>query len=626
MNNRIKILPENISSKIAAGEVVQRPESVVKELLENSVDAGSKTIELIVKRAGKSLIQVCDDGMGMSEEDAVLCIQKHATSKVSQLEDLDAIKTLGFRGEALSSIAAVSHLEIKTETREQEIGTFLKLEENGIIKKEKGSFPKGTCVTVKNLFFNVPARRNFLKTDATELKHIIDTFNKISLSHPEINFKLYNEDDLIFVYAEGSLEERIKQVFADNMLDALIPVEEKTEFLNVTGYVGKPTLLKKSKGEQYIFLNHRYVVSKQLNHAVFTAFENILEKGDYPFFILFLELDPSRIDVNVHPSKLEVRFENEKDIYTFVLAVVRKGLGMHDLVPSMSFVSHGIDHHQSEAEKLRFNNYKKLEKNDFSDRPFRQRETERKTAANINFSDEDIDLIFSSITSDLKKPGDISKNHPFREKDRKEVLIDSKTGVSGTASVPHETSFIIQLHNRYILSQIKSGLMIIDQHVAHERVLYEKALSRLEADLPFSQHLLFPKTLELNPGIYSIIKELNPFLVKLGFEVKFFSKNTIVIEGVPDDVKSGSEEKVLLEMIDEYAANQHEKRLEETDNVAKSYSCKAAIKSGDKLSEKEMRLLIDQLFATSMPYVCPHGRPIVVKISLDEFDRRFGRT
>jgi len=626
MNNRIKILPENISSKIAAGEVVQRPESVVKELLENSVDAGSKTIELIVKRAGKSLIQVCDDGMGMSEEDAVLCIQKHATSKVSQLEDLDAIKTLGFRGEALSSIAAVSHLEIKTETREQEIGTFLKLEENGIIKKEKGSFPKGTCVTVKNLFFNVPARRNFLKTDATELKHIIDTFNKISLSHPEINFKLYNEDDLIFVYAEGSLEERIKQVFADNMLDALIPVEEKTEFLNVTGYVGKPTLLKKSKGEQYIFLNHRYVVSKQLNHAVFTAFENILEKGDYPFFILFLELDPSRIDVNVHPSKLEVRFENEKDIYTFVLAVVRKGLGMHDLVPSMSFVSHGIDHHQSEAEKLRFNNYKKLEKNDFSDRPFRQRETERKTAANIKFSDEDIDLIFSSITSDLKKPGDISKNHPFREKDRKEVLIDSKTGVSGTASVPHETSFIIQLHNRYILSQIKSGLMIIDQHVAHERVLYEKALSRLEADLPFSQHLLFPKTLELNPGIYSIIKELNPFLVKLGFEVKFFSKNTIVIEGVPDDVKSGSEEKVLLEMIDEYAANQHEKRLEETDNVAKSYSCKAAIKSGDKLSEKEMRLLIDQLFATSMPYVCPHGRPIVVKISLDEFDRRFGRT
>jgi len=631
MGNRIKILPENLSSKIAAGEVVQRPESVVKELLENSIDAGSKTIELMIKRAGKSLIQVCDDGTGMTEEDAILCIQKHATSKIFNLEDLEAIKTLGFRGEALSSIAAVSRLEIKTETRDQEIGTFLRLEETGIIKKEKGSFPKGTCVTVKNLFYNVPARRNFLKSDATELKHIIDTFNKISLSHPEINFKLYNDDDLIFVYAEGSLEERIKQVFADNMLDALIPVEEKTEFLNVTGYVGKPTLLKKSKGEQYIFMNNRYVISKQLNHAVFTAFENILEKGDYPFFILFLELDPSRIDVNIHPSKLEVRFENDKDIYNFVLAVIRKGLGMHDLVPSMSFVSQdGLNAQHTEAERLKFDNYRKLEKNDFSDRPSQKKEFERRTAANIRFSDEDIDQIFSSITTDLKKSGDVTPIHPFAEKDVKEVMHTSKPGVEkafpGSGSVPQETSFIIQLHNRYILSQIKSGLMIIDQHVAHERILYEKALSRLEADLPFSQHLLFPKTLELNPGVYSIIKELNPFLVKLGFEIKYFSKNTIVIEGVPDDVKPGSEEKVLLEMIDEYAVNQREKRLEESDNVAKSYSCKTAIKSGDKLSEKEMRLLIDQLFATSMPYVCPHGRPIVVKISLDEFDRRFGRT
>jgi DNA mismatch repair protein MutL len=632
MKNRIKILPENISSKIAAGEVVQRPESVVKELLENSIDAGSKTVELMIKRAGKSLIQVCDDGTGMTEEDAILCIQKHATSKISNLEDLEAIKTLGFRGEALSSIAAVSRLEIKTETRDQEIGTFLRHEETGIIKKDKGSFPKGTCVTVKNLFYNVPARRNFLKSDPTELKHIIDTFNRISLSHPEINFKLYNDDDLIFVYAEGSLEERIKQVFADNMLDALIPVEEKTEFLSVTGYVGKPTLLKKSKGEQYIFMNNRYVVSKQLNHAVFTAFENILEKGDYPFFILFLELDPSRIDVNIHPSKLEVRFENEKDIYNFVLAVIRKGLGMHDLVPSLSFVppSEGIGIETKAPEKLKFNNYRKLEKNDFSDRPFQRKESERKTGVNIRFSDEDIDQIFSSITDDLKKSGDAASIHPFAEKDVKEVLHTSKSAAEKTfpesGSVPQETSFIIQLHNRYILSQIKSGLMIIDQHVAHERVLYEKALSRLEADLPFSQHLLFPKTLELNPGVYSIIKELNSFLVKLGFELKYFSKNTIVIEGVPDDVRPGSEEKVLLEMIEEYAANQREKRLEESDNIAKSYSCKTAIKSGDRLSEKEMRLLIDQLFATSMPYVCPHGRPIVVKISLNEFDRRFGRT
>ncbi len=336
-SNKIKILPENIANKIAAGEVVQRPESVVKELIENSIDAGARTIELIVKRAGKVLLQVIDDGAGMNEEDALLCIQKHATSKIAELEDLDAISTLGFRGEALSSIAAVSQLEIKTETRDEEIGTLLRIDDGSTVIREKGSFPKGTSVAVKNLFFNTPARRNFLKTDATELKHIIDTFNRISLSHPEISFKFYNEDDPVFNYKAGTLDERIAQVFADNMIDALIPVEEHTDFLNLHGYVGKPSMLKKSKGEQYLFLNKRYVVSKQINHAIFSAYENILEKGDYPFFVLFIELDPRRIDVNVHPAKLEVRFDDEKDVYSFVLAVVRKSLGSHDLVPNLTF-------------------------------------------------------------------------------------------------------------------------------------------------------------------------------------------------------------------------------------------------------------------------------------------------
>ena len=301
--NRIKILPENIVNKIAAGEVVQRPESVVKELLENSIDAGSQNIALYIKHAGKSLIQVSDDGNGMIEDDVLLCIQKHATSKISSYEDLESIYTLGFRGEALSSIAAVSQLEIRTETREEEIGSFIRVE-NGEVVKEKGSFPKGTSISIKNLFYNTPARRNFLKTDATELKHIIETFNKISLSHPDISFKLYNDDEIIFDYKLGSLEERISQVFADNMMDALIKVEERTDFANLYGYAGKPSMLKKSKGEQYLFLNNRFVVSRQINHAVFTAYENVLEKGDYPFFILFLDIDPRRTDVNVHPNKL----------------------------------------------------------------------------------------------------------------------------------------------------------------------------------------------------------------------------------------------------------------------------------------------------------------------------------
>ncbi len=618
MSSIIKILPENLANKIAAGEVVQRPESVVKELLENSIDAGSTEIELIIKKAGKSLIQVCDNGIGMSEEDAIVCIQKHATSKITTYDDLEAIKTLGFRGEALSSIAAVSQLEIKTQTTNEDIGTSIRIDENGQLIKEKGAFAKGTCISVKNIFYNTPARRNFLKTDNTELKHIIDTFNKIALSYPSIQFKFFNDDNLIFDYPSSDLAERITKVFADNMLDALVPVEEKTEFLSLHGFIGKPAMLKKSKGEQYLFLNNRHVSSKQINHAVFTAYENILEKGDYPFFILFLDIDPKRIDVNIHPSKLEVRFEDEKDVYNFVLAVIKKSLASHDLVPTMAF----NDDIQQE-EKLKFNHFNKVERNDFSDRPTF---TEKKLFTKTNFSDKDIDLIFSALPETATSPARSTEDsHPFDEPERREVFHEEPKK-SSSAIEEVDSPFLIQLHNKYILTQIKTGLMIVDQHVAHERILYEKALKRFDANLPFSQQLLFPKTIELDPARIELLKEIEPYLIKLGFSVKYFSKNTIVIEGVPDDVIRGSEEKILLELLEEYTVNQQEKKLETKDNIAKSYSCKTAIKAGDKLSEKEMRLLIDQLFATSMPYVCPHGRPIVVKISLDEFDRRFGRT
>jgi DNA mismatch repair protein MutL len=615
---KIKILPENIANKIAAGEVVQRPESVVKELIENSIDAGAGTIEVIIKRAGKILIQVIDDGMGMTEEDAVLCVQKHATSKISLMEDLDSISTLGFRGEALSSIASVSQLEIRTETKDDELGTLIRIDDGTTINKEKGSFPKGTSISVKNLFFNTPARRNFLKTDSTELKHIIDIFNKIALSQHKINFKLYNDDYIICDYPSGSLEERISSVFADNMLDALIPVDEQTDYLNISGYVGKPSMLKKSKGDQYIFLNWRYVICRPINHAVFTAYENVLEKGDYPFFVLFIELDPKRIDVNVHPSKLEIRFDDEKTIYNFVLAVIKKSLGTHDLVPSMMF-----NQTTQEGEKMRFDNFNKVEQNDFTDRPAF---TEKKSLARTNFSDKEIDLIFSSLpdTFPQTKSNDVVKP-PFDKIESREIYHQPDIQTNEIIR-EDDIPFIIQLHNKYILSQIKSGLMIIDQHAAHERILYEKALKRFEANMPFSQQLLFPKTIDLDPARFEILKEINLFLTKLGFAVKFFGRNTIVIEGVPDDIKKGSEEKVLLELIEEYVLNSREKKLEERENIAKSYSCKAAIKAGDYLNDKEMRLLIDQLFAASMPYVCPHGRPIVVKISLEEFDRRFGRT
>ena len=611
MTSRIKILPENIANKIAAGEVVQRPESVVKELLENSVDATATSIELIVKQAGKSLIQVCDNGTGMTEEEAMLCIQKHATSKISSMEDLESIKTLGFRGEALSSIAAVSQLEIRTEIRESEIGTLLKIESENEITTEKISTSKGTCISVKNIFYNIPARRKFLKSDSTELKHIIDTFNRISLAHPEISFKFFNSDNLVFDYKGGSLEERVQQIFADNMIEALIPVSEVTDYLSLTGFIGKPSIFKKSKGEQFLFLNNRYVINKNINHAVFSAFENILEKGDYPFFILFLTINPSKVDVNIHPSKLEVKFDDEKDIYNFVLAVIRKSIGAFDLVPTMAF-----ENSSDQGEKLSFNPFTSVKQNDFSDRPvFSGREKRESTPV----SDAEIDLVFGSLTKNIIPDGNILDNYSSGE-------VNAVKSIERTASTETETTFIIQLHNKYILSQIKSGLMIIDQHAAHERILYEKALSRLEANMPFTQQLLFPIKIQFDLASYQILKELDSMITKIGFKLKYLPKNYVMIEGVPDDIKSGSEEKLLRDFISEYINNQTVEKLEEKDNIAKSYSCKAAIKAGDKLSEKEMHLLINQLFATSMPYVCPHGRPIVIKISLEEFDRRFGRT
>lgn len=626
--SKIKILSENLANKIAAGEVVQRPESVVKELIENSIDAGSTSIEVIIKNAGKSLIQVIDNGEGMSEEDAILCIQKHATSKISSEKDLDAIKTLGFRGEALSSIAAVSQVEIKTERYEDEIGILIRVESQENIHTEKGSFQKGTSISVKNLFYNTPARRNFLKTDATELKHIIDTFNKLALSYPNINFKFYLDGNLTFDYKSGSLEDRIKNIFSETVLNSIIPVEQNTDYISMYGYVGKPSLLKKTKGDQYVYLNNRYVISKQINHAVYSAYENVLEKGDYPFFILFLKIEPQKIDVNVHPSKLEVRFDDEKDVYNFVLSVVRKSLAQFDLVPSLVFNEDKIFQNNFDnkinAEKLSISSFRKIEKDDFSDRPLQN----QKTKINLDFSSKDIDKIFNDLNN-IIDTSTITDETPLPFD--KEDLSQNQSAIQKTITLKPSTEasnspFMIQLHNKYILTEVKSGLMIIDQHAAHERVLYEKAISLFNADLPFSQQLLFPKNLVLEPGSYEILKIIYSYLQKLGFNIKFFNQNKILISGVPQEIIAGEEEKILLDIINEYKINEREKELDRRDNVAKSFSCKAAIKAGDVLSENEIRLLIDQLFATSMPYVCPHGRPIVLKISLEEFDRRFGRT
>lgn len=445
--NKIILLPQSITNKIAAGEVVQRPASVIKELLENSLDAGAENIDVYIKRAGKSLIQVVDDGSGMSEDDALECIKRHATSKIEKFEDLEKLNTFGFRGEALSSIAAVSAFELKTEQQADELGTFIRIDTTGELQKERGAYSKGTSIAVKNLFYNTPARRNFLKTNATELKHILDNFKRISITYPNVAFKLYNDDDLIFDYPKGSFPERLQSVFADNILDAVIEVKEETDFISLNGYIAKPNFLAKNRGEQYFFINNRFVISRTVSHAVFSAYEHILDKGDYPFFVLMLKINPKKIDVNVHPQKLEVKFDDEKDIYTFVQAVIKKSLGSFDLVPNMSF----SDVPSTGNEKLGFSNHSATSRSDFTDRPMfgGQGQGREKTPS---FSDNEIDLLFSSINDGIKSTTTHSGegNPPFGGSPGDEPNEIHHSPVASTDGISEESSFIVALHNKYI--------------------------------------------------------------------------------------------------------------------------------------------------------------------------------
>jgi DNA mismatch repair protein MutL len=604
MPSVINILPENLANKIAAGEVVQRPESVVKELLENSIDAGATSISVTIKNAGKSLIQIIDNGKGMSDDDAVKSFYRHATSKIAAYEDLENIRTLGFRGEALASIAAVAQVELTTRMEEAEVGVVIRIEGGEVLERSQSAHQRGTTITVKNLFYNTPARRNFLKSNNTEFKHIYDTVQRLALSKPEIALEFTSEEDTILALPSQSLDDRLKSLFGDRHFGTLIPVKEETDLLSMYGYIGKPDFARKSKVDQYIFLNSRFIVNRSINHAVFSGYEHLVEKGNFPFFLLFLTVDPHKVDVNVHPSKMEVKFSDEQNMYRIVASVIRKTLGTNDLVPHIEFQSRSG---HNDFSSLHHTGLPRL----YPDPSGAHAGTELPHSESFPFElTKQLDQIFAKTD----RPGDLSPElqQQYQHIPREFEETDSKP--------------IWQLHNKYILTQIRSGVMIIDQHVAHERILYEKALERMNNAVPSSQQLLFPQTVTLTSGDYSLAKDILPFLQTIGFESKLFGKNTIVLEGVPPEIKAGTESNIIQEILDEFKNNQLRVKLEAKDNLAKSFSCKAAIKAGERLTDTEMRSLIDRLFATSMPYVCPHGRPVLIKISLGELDRRFFRT
>jgi DNA mismatch repair protein MutL len=605
--SHIHILPEELASKIAAGEVIQRPASVVKEAVENSIDAGARNIVVTIKDSGKSFIQIADDGSGMSASDLEIAFERHSTSKIRTYDDLERIRTLGFRGEALASIAAIAHVDIGSRTPDADVGIRLKVEGGNKQKPEPVAMEPGTTLTVKNLFFNTPARRNFLKTNATEFKHILDTVQRAALSYPDIAFSLISDDDIVISVGKSDLYTRIRELFGDELSEGLMECNQETDYLTVYGFFAKPEYSRRTRNEQFLFLNRRYIINRSINHAVFRAYEHLLIKGSYPFYVLFIDVDPSRIDVNIHPSKLEAKFDDERSVYGIVTSVVRKTLAEHDLIPLLTMSDTGETDirtredsggHRAPLQMLRVN----------------PKTGEIIEELNRNAHGTDGVNLFQrdSFRLPKRKPDEPTERYSAGE----------ETEQQGSTT---ESGLIYQLHNKYILAQIRSGLMIIDQHVAHERILYERALKRIASQNPASQQLLFPETMELNHADVELVKEIQPLLHTLGFDLKIFSKNTIVIEGIPADVRPGYEHNILRNVIDEYRANMNA-QIDVRDNLAKSFACKTAIKSGDPLTDEEMRTLIDQLFETKMPYVCPHGRPVVIKLGIDELDKKFGRT
>ncbi len=588
--HKIHILSENLINKIAAGEVIDRPASVVKELVENAIDAGAGHITVIVKAGGSGLIQVVDDGCGMSEEDAVLSLQRHATSKIKTYRDIERIETLGFRGEALASIAAVSRVEMKTVLAGEMEGTLLTVEGGGMGELQKTGGNPGTSIAVKNLFFNTPARRKFLRTESTEYRYILAMLNRFTLAFPEIAFTMINENNTVFELKPAPLRERIAEVLGRRVADNLVEVQDDNTLAPISGFVGNFDCLRKSRNDQYLFLNRRYINDRTLGYAVVSAFGESIPLGHYPLYVLFLQIDPERVDVNVHPTKSEVKFADQKVLYDLMRGAVKRALQTDSIIPELHRFTPG----SRSFEQPRFQTT--LQKDIFD---------------------------YHQTQIEFTRSGGVMA--PVPEQPAAPVMTDEPVSAQPRQEESTGPAMVWQLQNKYILAQIKSGLVVIDQHAAHERILYEKAKKSFIRTEHASQQLLFPQTIDQSPQDYQYVQEIMPLLEKLGFIIKTFGGRTIVVEGVPVGLRIGAEEKILLELLDEYKENL-ETEVDIKERVAKSWACRSAIMTGDKLSHDAMTALIDQLFATENPYFCPHGRPVIITISTDELDKRFERT
>ena len=614
MSDIIQLLPDAIANQIAAGEVVQRPASALKELLENSVDAGSTLIQVIVKDAGKQLLQVIDNGKGMSPTDARMSFERHATSKIRTSQDLFAIRTFGFRGEALASIAAVAQVELKTRQADTELGTLIQIEGSEVKKQEPVASPVGTSVAMKNLFFNVPARRNFLKSNPVEMRHLVEEFQRVALSYPEVAFTMYQQDLETYNLPGGKLSQRIVGLFGKSYQGQLIPCEEFTPHVNIKGYIGKPENAKKSRGEQFFFVNNRYIKSSYLHHAVSTAFEGLIQADQHPFYVLFLEIDPSHIDINVHPTKTEIKFDDERTVYAVIRSAVKQALGAHHITPAIDF---SVDvnfqdtwtkNPETKTEVDREYSYKTFNTPEFKkssvsgwERLFEGNIPPKPTSAQPHNEEEPEILTFPSRAS-LDEP--------------RFMIVPEEPETTGTT---------FQVEQNFIVAQMSTGLLIIDQQNAHERILYERYFKQIQSAKGVSQQCLFPPTLQLNPSDYSLVMDMLPELHSLGFVVEPFGKDTVLIQGVPADVQVKNEKELFEGLIEQFKNFKSELSLDKRENLARSLSRKSSIKKGQKLNPQEMETLVGQLFACQNPNYSPAGNKTFVKLDLNSIQSFFGK-
>lgn len=608
MSDIIQLLPDSVANQIAAGEVIQRPASAVKELLENAVDAGAKNIKLIVKDAGKTLIQVIDNGTGMSETDARMSFERHATSKITKAEDLFNIRTKGFRGEALASIAAIAQVELKTKQEAGELGTCIEIEGSELKSQTPCNTPTGTSFAIKNLFYNVPARRNFLKSDQVEFRHIIDEFERVAIPHPELSFSLHHNGEAIYQLEKGSLKQRLVALFGSNYDGRIVPIEQQTNLLNLAGYIGKPEHAKKKRGEQYFFINKRFIKSAYLNHAVQAAFSELIANDSFPSYFIMIEVDPKTIDINIHPTKTEIKFEDEKAIYAILRSSVKLSLGKYNIAPTIDF-----------NQELSFANIPLKSTKSFIPEP------QIKVNPNYNpFKTEE------SNKSGYKKDSVLN----LANKANWEKLYESiKTKNAEQEQTPivqqnkliqgEQEKQVFQIHGKYILSPIKSGMMLIDQQGAHERILYEHYIHSISNQKAASQQELFPKTIELNTSDAELVKELQTEIQGVGFDINEFGKNTFVINGIPADVTAVDSVQLLENLLENYKQNLTDIKIDRRENIARSMAKNAAIKSGKQMTQNEMKDLIDRLFACTVPYRSPSGKSILSMLTFHDIEKLF---